>query len=118
MPFRDPAQHFKDILEYIAHIEDVLSGLDYQAYVDDRKTSAAIERFLQIVTEAAYRLRDDAERLCPGPDWRRWRDLGNILRHAYERVDPSLIWGIVHKDLPQLKSSVQDALRRLELDNS
>jgi uncharacterized protein with HEPN domain len=48
--------HFRDILEAIEHIDDFLKGIDFEVYKDDAKTKSAVERQMQIVTEAAYRL--------------------------------------------------------------
>lgn len=60
--------HFQDILESIALIDQFLMGLEFEEYENDLKTKSAVERQLQIITEAAYRLGDEAEILCPGPD--------------------------------------------------
>jgi len=73
---------------------------------------AAVERKLQTISEAAIRLADEAERLCPGVPWRDVRGIGNQLRHAYERIDLATIWNTVIEDLPALKAAVKDALKR------
>jgi uncharacterized protein with HEPN domain len=31
-------------------------------------------------------------------------DFGNVLRHAYHAIRVDIVWGIVQKDLPALKS--------------
>lgn len=64
MPFRDNATHFRDILEAIRHIEDFLQGIDYETYKGDAKTKSAAERQMQILTEAAYRLDADGEKMA------------------------------------------------------
>lgn len=87
--------------------------MSFDAYTNDRKTAAAVERHLQIVTEAAYRLGDDAEAVCPGPDWRRYRGLGNLLRHACQNIQDELIWETVSDDLPKLRLAAVSALGRL-----
>jgi uncharacterized protein with HEPN domain len=38
------------------------------------------------------------------------RDLGNLLRHEYDKVDLEIIWQTVTDDLPALKTAVQRAL--------
>jgi len=74
------------------------------------KTVAAVERKLQIITEAAIRLGSDAEHRAPGPLWQNIRGFGNWLRHQYERVELRVIWKTVIDDLPTLKTSVLRAL--------
>lgn len=70
MPFRDNETHLRDVLEGIDNIDEFLMGVDFAAYTKDLKTKSAVERQLQVVTEAAKRLGGDAESLCPGPDWK------------------------------------------------
>ncbi len=52
MPFDDYPQYFLDILTCIANIRDFWAGLMITQIRLDRKTEAAIERELQIITEA------------------------------------------------------------------
>lgn len=111
MPFRDAQTHFRDILESIGHINEFLGDMDFETYQSDRKTRSAVEREMQIITEAAIRLGGDAEKLCPGPDWKGFRGMGDILRHAYHRVDDKIVWDTVKKDLPSLADAVAKALK-------
>ncbi len=68
MPFRDKTRHLRDILEAIDLIELFLDGLTFESYQTDLKTKSAVERQMQIMTEAAIRLGRDAEQIAPGPD--------------------------------------------------
>ena len=110
MSFRGPEMHFQDMLRAITLIEQFTHGMDFPAYAADIKTRAAVERQLQILTEAAYRLKPEDEPLCPEPDWRKIRGMGNILRHAYDRLNDEAVWLTVKDDLPALKQAVSNAL--------
>jgi len=41
-------------------------------------------------------------------------DLGNLLRHAYHRVDTRVLWTIAERDLPPLKAFVEQVIRDAE----
>ena len=97
--------HFQDILDSIALVDMFLKDFSFESYESDLKTKSAVERQLQIITEAAYRLGDDAERLCPGPDWKGFMGMGNILRHGYHKVDDRIVWDTVKTDLPELREA-------------
>jgi hypothetical protein len=73
LPFREPFFHF---LEAIDMIERFTLGMDFEAFREDPKTVAAVERKLQLMSEAATRLGDQAEAICPGLPWRNIRGLG------------------------------------------
>ena len=110
MPFRDRLSSLHDIYEAIESIERFILGMDFPVFKADEKTNAAVERKLPILSEAARRLGDDGEKLCPNIPWNNIRGIGNWLRHQYDRVDPSVIWLTVERDLPPLKVAVGEAL--------
>jgi uncharacterized protein with HEPN domain len=60
VPFRDTRRHLEDALEAIDKIDQFMGGLDLEAYREDEKTQAAIERKIQILTEAIIRLEDES----------------------------------------------------------
>ena len=77
------------------------------------KTRDAVERCLARISEAAVKLGAAAEDLAPDQPWRGIRDLGNVLRHAYDEIEPMRIWRLVMDDLPALKTACQTALERV-----
>ncbi|HEY6390118.1 MAG TPA: HepT-like ribonuclease domain-containing protein [Bryobacteraceae bacterium] len=91
-------------------IVQFVRGMDLGAFREDPTTVPAAERKLLLISEAATRLGEDAERLCPGLPWRNIRGIGNWLRHRYDRVDVETVWNTVTDDLPPLKSGVLRAL--------
>ena len=56
MPSKDPTQRFEDILENIVLIQEFTAGMDLTAFTEDLKTSNAVERCLERISEAARKL--------------------------------------------------------------
>jgi uncharacterized protein with HEPN domain len=110
LPFSEARLSLADILDAIVAIEQFTQDMDLDSFRDDPKTIAAVERKLQVISEAAVRLGEHAEALCPGLPWGDIRGIGNWLRHQYDRVDIETIWNTLTKDLPPLKAAVQRAL--------
>jgi uncharacterized protein with HEPN domain len=108
--FRDNPRHLRDILEAIDLIELFLHDMTFESYQTDLKTKSAVERQMQIMTEAAIRLGGDAEHIAPGPDWEGFRGMGNLLRHAYHRIDDQIIWNTVKDELPLMREVVVNSL--------
>lgn len=111
MPFRANETHLRDIVEGIDQIAAFLTDMDFDAYRADLKTKSAVERQMQIVTEAAKRLGNDAETICPGPDWQGFCRMGDILRHCYHNVDDEIVWNTVKDELPPMREAIMRALR-------
>jgi uncharacterized protein with HEPN domain len=110
LPFREPNRSLREISEAIAMIERFTLGMDFEAYREDFKTMAAVERKLLLISEAAVRLGEQGPALCPGLPWENIRGIRNWLRHQYDHVDVETVWRTVTDDLPALKAGVQRAL--------
>jgi hypothetical protein len=61
LPFREPALSLRDILDGIDMTVQFVRGMDFEAFREDPKTIAAVERKLLLVSEAAVRLGEDAD---------------------------------------------------------
>jgi len=84
--------------------------MDLAAFQADEKTISAVERKLQVLSEAATRLGSNPDAICPGPRWRDIRGIGNWLRHQYDVIDVAMIWNTLQNDLPPLKEAVIKSL--------
>ena len=112
MSSRHADAHFEDMLQAIALIQKYAGDITFAVYQTDDLRRSAIERQMSILSEAATRLRDTAEILCPGPDWPRIKSLGNVLRHEYQNIVDRIIWDAIETKLPSLKVDVTAALQR------
>jgi uncharacterized protein with HEPN domain len=112
LPSRDPKVHLRDILESIDQINEFIGEMTFEAYQLDEKTKAAVERKMQILTEAVIRLEIEDAGAYPGIDWKGYRGMGNFLRHAYDRVSDEIVWNTAKDDLPLLRSIVDKALKK------
>lgn len=96
-----------DILTSIESIEMFLGEKrDFQKFLRKKILRRAVEREFEIIGEATNRiLKKDPN--FPISEARRIVNLRNWVIHAYDSVDPIIIWGIIHKDLPLLKTQVK-----------
>lgn len=102
---------FRDIVDAIAEIDDLLRGYDFERFSEERRTRLLTERLLEIVCEASRGIPDSVKQSAPSIDWRSMIDLGNLLRHAYHSTRADTVWQIVQEHLPALKAFAE---RRLD----
>lgn len=114
MPTEDPLQRFMDIIEKIDLISDFTTGLSREQFEGDVKTRLAVERCMQIITEAAAKLGATAEEMAPDIPWRKIRGMGNELRHGYNNLNENLIWKTIQDDLAPLRAACATAIERLQ----
>ena len=77
MSFDPPSERWlRDILEAIEAIDQFRAGMDFEAFSTNPMAIAAVERKLQILSEAAVRLGNWAEQRVPDQPWRDIRGIG------------------------------------------
>ncbi len=92
-----------DILRSIELIEKFLTSVpDYHAYTADLKTQSAVERQLGIIGEAVHKFDRQFPELTLNST-RKIVGLRNRLIHAYDSVDPSIVWAIISNHLNPFK---------------
>jgi uncharacterized protein with HEPN domain len=100
--------------ERIAHIDTAIdsirgavAGQTKASFTDNLMLRLAVERLLEIISEASRHIPLEMKATEPQINWRRLADLGNWLRHAYHQTDPGISWDMVENDLEPLKTFVQ-----------
>jgi uncharacterized protein with HEPN domain len=96
----------EDIWEAIEKIQRYVAGLDHDAFIKDDKTIDSVVRNLEIIGEAANRLPEDFRAQHTEIEWRRIIGLRNRIVHDYFNIDVEIVWEIIQKDLPNLKSKL------------
>jgi uncharacterized protein with HEPN domain len=95
-----------DILTAIERIEEFAAGHDELSIVEDAKSYLAIQRCLEIISEATRAIPPELQLARPEIPWARIRAFGNVMRHEYDGIAPVLIWRVVIDELPRLKRAV------------
>ena len=100
--------------ERIAHINDAIDNIrealaeqTKASFTDNMMLRFAVERLLEIISEASRHIPPEMKAKEPNINWRRLADLGNWLRQAYHRTDPGILWDMVENDLEVLKIFVE-----------
>ena len=103
-----------DIVDAIEQIDILLADRSFADLHSDRISRAAFERFLEILSQASRHIPREIKETTRQTPWRRMGDLGNHLRHAYNRVDAEILWNLHAKgDLADLKAVVADLIGKL-----
>jgi len=94
------------ILDEIENIEKFLTGIEFDNFVNDTKTTKAVERSLEIIGEAAKNLSEEFKENNKEIPWRDVAGLRDKIIHHYFDVDYQTIWDIVQRNLPELKETL------------
>lgn len=96
-----------DMLDATNGIFDFVGSMSEEDYYKDEKTQAAVERYLEILGEAANKLPEDFYTKYSHVEWHKIIGLRNRIIHAYFDVNDTIVWQIVIKFLPTLKTDLE-----------
>jgi uncharacterized protein with HEPN domain len=107
---REIKKHLFDIKISIESIDEYLGAeRDFFEYQRKKLLRRGIEREIEIIGEAMSRIL----KLDPNIQIKNARkivDTRNWVIHGYDKVDDVLIWGIISKNLPELKKEINNLL--------
>ena len=99
-----------DIKISISAIKVHLADRTVQDLQTDIIALSAFERLLEVISEASRRVPMEWKSGHPDIPWRNIGDLGNHLRHAYQRTNLSLLWEFYERDLDPLERAIDAML--------
>jgi uncharacterized protein with HEPN domain len=113
MPSKNPAQPLQDNIDNIDAVRSFVGEGSVENLVGDLKTRYAVERALEIISEASRRLPDDLRQRHRDIDWRALAGLGNVYRHDYDMIEAHLMWESIEQRLEPLRKVAEQELRQL-----
>ena len=103
----------EDISTAIEGIKQAMRGVSLEAFAASWTLKHAVQRALEIVSEASRHLPGELKDRHPTTDWRAIAAIGNQLRHTYQHMDDKIIFDVVQHDLPPLAEIVRAEIRHL-----
>lgn len=87
-------------------MQDFTEGMAFEDYQKDARTRYAVERCVEIISEAARRMPQEVQEKHPAIPWDDFKGIGNILRHGYDVIDDRVIWGVLKRHVTPLKAAL------------
>ena len=112
-PARAPSDRLRDILEAVDHVAEMLSGMDEAGFEADRRTRLAVERSIEIISEASRHIGAEQKESYPDVPWRDIAGIGNVMRHGYDHVLPSVVWHTATESPPELRPVIAALLEQV-----
>lgn len=103
------------ILKYLLDIESVILEIEaikiksennFANFKSDIILQRAIERDLEIIGEAIRKILEIEPNIQISAS-KNIIGLRNIISHAYDSVEPEMIWGIIQKNIPVLSDEIK-----------
>lgn len=101
-----------NILKYLLDFESVISEIeliklkannDFSVFKSDMILRRATERNLEIIGEAVRKILE-IEPTIEITSVKNIIGLRNLISHAYDSIEPEMIWGIIQNNIPTLSS--------------
>jgi uncharacterized protein with HEPN domain len=96
------------MLDFASRASEAIEGHSRSALESDPVLLAALERFVEVIGEAASRLSEQTRAESPNVPWREIIAMRNRLVHGYFAVDRDILWTVVNDELPLLANALQD----------
>jgi len=116
---RDPlrlADYLGHILEAISQIQNYCEDIDEVSFLENRMIQDAVIHNFEIIGEASKNIERVAPEVVaahPELPLAFAYDMRNLVAQGYYKVDVTVVWKTIERDLPYLKDQVTQAMRDL-----
>jgi uncharacterized protein with HEPN domain len=112
-------KHPERVEDYLGHIAEAIARAtsyvqplpDVDAFRQNLQVQDAVVRNIEIIGEAATKIRDTAPEFIAQHPELPWPHMRNVVIHAYFNVDLATVWRTVQEDLPKLKQQIDDLIK-------
>ena len=108
---RDITDYLRDMVEAMSAAEEFTAGMNFEQFVQDRRTTFAVIQALEVIGEAAKHIPTAVRHRYPSLPWVRMAGMRDRLIHGYFGVDLRIVWETATQLIPPLKLQVQEVLR-------
>ncbi len=110
---RDYRDYFQDILDAVNEVKEFTQGMDFEAFINDKKTINAVVRSFEVIGEASKKIPEDVRNTYPTIPWKKMAGMRDKLIHEYFGVDLEILWKTVKESIPPLKESISNIISSL-----
>jgi len=109
----------RDDKVYLIHIIESMSFIEgfvqpgKEEFFKSRLIQDAVIRNLEIIGEAVKNISKELRNQYEDIPWREMAGLRDVLIHEYFGVDLRTVWGVVERELPRLKRSLEKIIEEL-----
>lgn len=111
-----PQVRLRHIMEHIDGILSATADLSPAEVTSNYLTVRAVERSVQIISEAAKELPAELRAQEPQVPWQDIIGIGNLLRHEYYRIRDADMLDILRVHLPNLRPAIERLIAATEKD--
>ena len=110
-----PEVFLKHIKDSIEDIENYTKDMEVRSFLahENVMVQDAVVRKIEIIGEATRNLSNEFKQKYPDIPWIDIMDMRNNLIHEYFGVDLELVWEVVKKDIPELKTHIEKILKTM-----
>jgi uncharacterized protein with HEPN domain len=112
-----PQVRLQHILDQIDGVSSAISHMNFEQIKDNFIYERAVERAVQIISEAVKELPIDLRNKYQDVHWKPIIGIGNLLRHEYYRIKSRDMWEIATVHLPALRPVIVQMLDELNERN-
>lgn len=100
----------RDMLDHARRAVVASEGRSREDLDREDLLAAGLERFIEVVGEAATKVSPATRAALPAIPWREIVGMRNRLVHGYASVDHDIVWTVVRRDLSALVHELERAL--------
>jgi uncharacterized protein with HEPN domain len=103
-----------DILENMRLIETLIEGMDFEAFVKDKRTHNAVIRCIEVIGEATKNIPNDVRLKYSSIPWKNMAGMRDVVIHFYMGVDFEIVWDVVKQRYPGLLPMMERIMKEIE----
>ena len=114
---RDARLYIAEILAAADAVQEFVKGMEFNAFLQDDRTSSAVVRKFEIIGEASKNVPSGMKERYPEIPWKEMAGMRDRLIHSYFGVKYDLVWETIKVVIPKIKPMIAKVQADLEKEH-
>jgi uncharacterized protein with HEPN domain len=110
VPFRSFADRIQDMLNEVIEVQQLVEGMGFEDFCQDRRTLKAVLYSLAVIGEATANVLPEVQTAYPQVPWVDIRGMRNATIHEYFQLDLEIVWATIQTDFPLFQATLEQIL--------
>ena len=109
---KDPGIRCQAALDEIEYLLDIHKTTSYDDFVQSSDKVRGVSYSILVISEATHHLPEEWKQKYPQIPQREIKDMGNMLRHEYHKVEDQILWSVIDGHIQPLKIVLLDMMEK------
>lgn len=106
--------YISDILDNMRLAQELVNDIDFEGFVNDRRTNYAVIRCIEVIGEAVKHVPENIREQYTQIPWKEMAGMRDKVIHFYMGIDFEIVWRVVVEKFKDIQPQIEQVFKEIK----